>query len=57
MPTMLQMLGDQRRGWAWTRAVLGIPAREVHVCGDESALALLCRMCQQNGEELEVRLR
>ena len=35
--------------------MLGIPAREVHVCGDDSALPLLQAMCRENNEELEVR--
>jgi ATP-dependent RNA helicase SUPV3L1/SUV3 len=24
-----QMLRDNERGWAWTRAILGIPAKEI----------------------------
>jgi len=31
-PSCVQMLGDQQQGWAWTRAVLGVPVQEVHVC-------------------------
>ena len=34
----IQMLADLSRGWAWTRALLGIAAEEVHVCGDPSAI-------------------
>ena len=34
----VQLLGDQQRGWAWTRAVLGLPVRELHLCGSISAL-------------------
>lgn len=28
------MIKDYQRGWAWTRALLGIPAEEIHVCGE-----------------------
>jgi hypothetical protein len=28
------MIKDFQRGWAWTRAILGIPAEEIHVCGE-----------------------
>ncbi|KAJ1547228.1 ATP-dependent RNA helicase supv3l1, mitochondrial [Cladochytrium tenue] len=28
-----QLLDDEGRGWAWTRALLGAQARELHVCG------------------------
>ncbi len=30
----IQMVKDYQRGWAWTRALLGVPAEEVHVCGE-----------------------
>ena len=30
----IQMCKDHQRGWAWTRALLGIPADEIHVCGE-----------------------
>ena len=30
----IQMVKDFQRGWAWTRALLGIPAQEIHVCGE-----------------------
>ena len=29
-----QMLADAQRGWAWTQALLGVCANEVHVCGE-----------------------
>lgn len=51
----IQLIGDESRGWAWTRALLGVPAREIHVCGDGSALSLVKWMAEQIGEEFEVR--
>ena len=36
-----QMVGDESRGWAWTRALQGLPATELHLCGDASALPLV----------------
>ncbi|WPT13716.1 ATP-dependent RNA helicase SUV3L [Picochlorum sp. SENEW3] len=51
----IQLIGDESRGWAWTRALLGVPAREIHVCGDGSALPLVKWMTEQIGEEFEVR--
>ena len=44
-----QMIGDIERGWAWTRAILGINAAEVHLCGDEAAAPLLRRLCERTG--------
>lgn len=30
----IQMVKDFQRGWAWTRVLLGVPAEEIHVCGE-----------------------
>jgi hypothetical protein len=37
----IQMITDPMRGWAWTRAVLAIPAKTIHLCGNESILVTL----------------
>ena len=46
----IQMIGDESRGWAWTRALLGLPASELHVAGDGSAVDLVRRLCEHTGE-------
>lgn len=51
----VQLLGDESRGWAFTRALLGVPARVLHVCGDPAVLPLLDRIAAETGEALEVR--
>lgn len=48
----IQMIADEYRGWAWTRALLGLQAEEIHVCGDPSALPLLRSLCAASGDEL-----
>ena len=48
------MIGDDQRGWAWTRALQGLPANEIHVCGDASALPLVRQMCDDMAEPLTV---
>ncbi|MEW5304194.1 MAG: hypothetical protein WDW36_006823 [Sanguina aurantia] len=50
----IQMLGDESRGSAWTRAVLGLPANELHLCGDGSSLELVKTLCRATGEDLQV---
>ena len=45
----VQMLGDPCRGHAFTRAVLGLPARQLHVCGDAAVLPLLRRIIADAG--------
>ena len=39
----IQMIGSPQRGHAWTRALLGLQAREIHVCGSLEAEALVRR--------------
>lgn len=51
----IQLLRDPGRGWAWTRAFLGILADEIHVCGEAGAAELLQRICDTTGEVVEVR--
>lgn len=36
---------DLSRGWAWTRALLGIPADEIHLCGEAAAIDLVYLLC------------
>lgn len=47
------MLKDPTRGWAWTRAFLGLNADEVHVCGEAGTIELLEKICFTTGEEIE----
>ena len=49
-----QMIADRDRGWAWTRAILGVYASEVHVCMSEDAKEIVCKLIEQCGEEFEI---
>lgn len=49
------MIKDTGRGWAWTRALLGIIAEEVHLCGEPGAINLIQQLCLTCGEDVEVR--
>ncbi|KAM7360973.1 suv3 RNA helicase [Cochliomyia hominivorax] len=51
----IQQLRDPQRGWAWTRAFLGLIAEEVHVCGEAGSLELLQKICETTNETVEVR--
>lgn len=51
----IQMIGDSQRGWAWTRALIGISADEVHICGDNSVLELVQQVLKLTGDNLEIR--
>ena len=37
----IQMIGHQERGWAWTQALLGLKAKEIHLCGEERSVPLI----------------
>lgn len=50
----IQMIKDQQRGWAWTRALLGLCAEEIHVCGESSAIDLVKELMLITGDEVEV---
>ncbi|XP_063817646.1 ATP-dependent RNA helicase SUPV3L1, mitochondrial [Pseudophryne corroboree] len=51
----IQMIRDPSRGWAWTRALLGLRAQEVHICGESAAINLVTELMYTTGEEVEVR--
>jgi len=51
----IQVIKDYQRGWAWTRALLGLQAEEIHVCGEPAAIDLVREMMISTGEEVEVR--
>ncbi len=51
----IQMLTDPQRGWAWTRALVNIKAKEIHVCGDVSVQHLLERIVKLTGDDFELR--
>ncbi|KAJ0043710.1 hypothetical protein Pint_19234 [Pistacia integerrima] len=48
----IQMMGDPYRGFAWTRALLGVMADEIHLCGDPSVLDIVRKICSETGDEL-----
>ena len=49
-----QMISDRERGYAWTRAILGVLAPEVHLCSAPQAKNLLIRLIQSCGDSYEV---
>ncbi|UJR13320.1 hypothetical protein I4U23_000338 [Adineta vaga] len=51
----IQMMRDPQRGWAWTRALLGIQAKEIHLCGESSTIRLIQELMITTGDEVEIR--
>lgn len=51
----IQMISDKHRGWAWTQAVVGVPAETIILAGSEDALKNVKRLVVDIlGEELEI---
>lgn len=48
----IQMIGDQFRGSAWTNAILGAKAKEIHLCGEKSAIPLIEKLVKMTGDDL-----
>ncbi len=51
----IHLIGDDFRGYAFTRALLGTPALEVHLCGDTSCVELIDKICKDTGDKLRIR--
>lgn len=50
----IQMIADEQRGSAWTNAILGLTADEIHVCGEETAVPLVQQLLADTGDEFVV---
>jgi len=50
----IQMLADPDRGWAWTAALMGVPAETVYILGAPEVRPLVERAAAHLGEPLEV---
>lgn len=51
----IQLMSDYFRGHAWTRAVLGLLAGEIHVCGASNAKEHIIKIINDCGDEYEYR--
>ncbi|XP_062108270.1 DExH-box ATP-dependent RNA helicase DExH16, mitochondrial isoform X2 [Humulus lupulus] len=51
----IQMLGCRSRGFSFTRALLGISADELHICGDAAAIPLIQEMLKVTDDQVEVQ--
>ncbi len=51
----VQLLLDKNRGWAWSQALVGIPAQRVIMTGSEECVPTLRRLIEEYlGEDLEI---
>jgi len=50
----IQMIGNEERGWAWSQALLGLKAKELHLCGEARTIPLIRELAAQMGDKLEI---
>lgn len=50
----IQMLQDESRGYAWTAALIGAPAKHVYVCGSDAVTAPCIRAVESMGESYDI---
>ncbi|CAO1615860.1 unnamed protein product [Parajaminaea phylloscopi] len=50
----IQMIADPQRGSAWTSAVLGMAAKELHLCGEDVVIPLIEKLAKECGDELTI---
>lgn len=48
------MVGCKTRGFSFTRALLGISANELHLCGDPAAVPLIQEILKVTGDNIKV---
>lgn len=48
----IQMIGDPQRGASWTTAVMGLLAKEIHLCGEETVVPVIQKLVAAMGDEL-----
>ena len=49
-----QMIEDNERGGNWTAAIMGLPAREIHICTASYALHIIIKLIDYCGDSYEV---
>lgn len=48
------MIGCRSRGFSFTRALLGLAANELHLCGDAAAVPLVQEILKVTGDTIKV---
>ncbi|PIA45013.1 hypothetical protein AQUCO_01700518v1 [Aquilegia coerulea] len=51
----IQMVGCRSRGFSFTRALLGIPADELHLCGDPAVVPLIQEILEVTDDSVKIQ--
>lgn len=49
-----QMIADRQRGWAWSQAILGVPAKQVFIIGNNTALKHSIKVLNLTNDSINV---
>lgn len=49
-----QMIGDKQRGWAWTRAIIGVLSPEIHICMAPEAKDIIIKLIKDCNDTYEI---
>jgi ATP-dependent RNA helicase SUPV3L1/SUV3 len=52
----IQLIEEPERGYAWTNALLGLQAKEIHLCGDERAFKLISKLLETTQDKVRKML-
>ena len=50
-----QLVADADRGYSWTKAILGLRAKEIHICMSPAAEQVICHLIGLCGDDFEVQ--
>ncbi|MBX7367811.1 helicase-related protein [Clostridium chauvoei] len=49
-----QMIADKQRGWAWTRAIIGVLSPEIHICMAPEAKDIIIKLIKDCNDTYEI---
>jgi len=49
-----QMISDSKRGWTWTKAILGINADRIYICCSSNAVSLITSIIEDLSDTFEI---
>lgn len=50
-----QLIGDEQRGFAWAKSILGLVANEIHICCAPHSVSLIKKMINDCGDSCDVK--
>jgi ATP-dependent RNA helicase SUPV3L1/SUV3 len=48
------MIGEPHRGAAWTTAIMGVTAKDIHLCGEETVVGVVTKLVEAMGDKITI---